>query len=178
MPGIIIPRKTVGEIRKLVDEAADAITVTLSDSKIRFQFDHIVMTSKLIDGTFPDYERVIPANNDKIMEIDPKLFVGAIDRVSTISSEKTRAVKMTLNGKTLTLSANSPESGSATEDVEVNYEDPANIEIGFNARYLLDVAQQMIGEGCRMTLADSNSPTIIQDLSDESALYVLMPMRV
>ncbi len=176
MPGIIIPRKTVGELRKLVEEAGDAIKISLSESKIRFAFDHIVLTSKLIDGTFPDYQRVIPKGNDKIVDVNPKAFSRAIDRVSTISDGKSRAVKIALNGKTMTLSANSPEAGSATEDLEVNGND--NMEIGFNARYLLDITQQIEGDGCRLTLADSASPTIIQDAGDASALYVLMPLRV
>ena len=176
MPGIIIPRKTVGELRKLIEEAGDSIQVSLSEAKIRFAFDHIVLTSKLVDGTFPDYQRVIPKGNDKIIEVNPKAFSRAIDRVSTISDGKSRAVKIALNGKTMTLSANSPESGSATEDLEINGND--NMEIGFNARYLLDITQQIEGDGCRLTLADSASPTIIQDSGDASALYVLMPLRV
>ncbi len=176
MPGIIIPRKAIGEIRKLIDDAADLIKISLSDHKIRFSFDHIVLTSKLIDGTFPDYQRVIPQGNDKIVELDPKDFSRAIDRVSTISDGKSRALKITINGKQMTLSASSPEAGSATEELEVN--GSSEIEIGFNAKYLLDITSQIEGEGCRLTLADSNSPTIIQDNSDPSALYVLMPLRV
>ncbi len=176
MPGVIIPRKAINELRKLLEDAADSIQISLSESKIRFTFDHIVLTSKLIDGTFPNYEQVIPSGNDKIVEVDPKLFTSAIDRVSTISDGKSRALKLTLNGKTMTLSANSPEAGSATEDLEVNGND--NIEIGFNARYLLDITGQIEGEGCRLTLADAASPTIIQDTSDLSSLYVLMPLRV
>ncbi len=176
MPGIIIPRKTIGELRKLVDEAADAIEITLSESKIRFAFDHVVLTSKLIDGTFPDYQRVIPEGNDKIVEVDAKSLTSAVDRVSTISDGKSRAIKIALNGKLMTVSASSAESGSATEEVEVNGE--TDIEIGFNAKYLLDITSQIEGEGCRFTLADPASPTIIQDNSDTSALYVLMPLRV
>ncbi len=176
MPGVIVPRKTVAELRKLVEEAADTIQINLSQSKIRFTFDHIVLTSKLIDGTFPNYEQVIPKGNDKVIELNPKIFSGAIDRVSTISDGKSRAVKIALAGSTMTLSANSPEAGSATEDLEVHGND--NLEIGFNARYLLDITSQMEGEGCRLTLADAASPTIIEDISDHSALYVLMPLRV
>lgn len=176
MPGIIIPRKTIGELRKLVDEAADAIEITLSESKIRFAFDHVVLTSKLIDGTFPDYQRVIPQGNDKIVEVDAKSLTSAVDRVSTISDGKSRAIKIALNGKQMTVSASSAEAGSATEEVEVNGE--TDIEIGFNAKYLLDITSQIEGEGCRLTLADAASPTIIQDNSDPSALYVLMPLRV
>lgn len=177
MPGVIIPRKTVGELRKLLEEAADKVRVSLSENKIRFAVDHIEMTSKLIDGTFPDYEKVIPNDNNQIIEVDPKVFSGAIDRVSTISSEKTRAVKITINGKGMTLSAQSPDAGSATEEIEIN-NDQVALEIGFNSRYLLDITQQIDSDGCRMSLADGTGPTIIQDASDESALYVLMPLRV
>ncbi|MCB9990529.1 MAG: DNA polymerase III subunit beta [Rhodospirillales bacterium] len=176
MPGVIVPRKTVGELRKLLEEAADTIQVSLSESKMRFAFDHIILTSKLIDGTFPNYEQVIPKGNDKMVEVNPKIFSGAIDRVSTISDGKSRAVKIALAGNTMTLSANSPEAGSATEDLEIHGND--NMEIGFNARYLLDITSQIEGDGCRLTLADPASPTIIQDTSDSSALYVLMPLRV
>ncbi len=176
MPGVIIPRKAIGELRKLTDEAADVIQITLSDSKIRFAFDHIVLTSKLIDGTFPDYQRVIPEGNDKVVELDSKAFTSAIDRVSTISDGKSRALKVTISGNSMTLSASSAESGSATEEMEVNGE--TDIEIGFNAKYLLDITSQISGDGCRLTLADPASPTIIQDNSDPSSLYVLMPLRV
>ena len=176
MPGVILPRKAVAELRKLVEEAGDVIQIGLSESKIRFNFDHIVLTSKLIDGTFPDYQRVIPQGNDKVVEVNPKSFSSAIDRVSTISDGKSRALKITLEGKTMTLSANSPEAGSATEDLEINGND--NMEIGFNARYLMDITSQIEGDGCRLTLADSASPTIIEDTGDNSSLYVLMPLRV
>ena len=125
--------------------------------------------SRIISASFRE-------GNDKIVEVDPKLFTSAIDRVSTISDGKSRAVKIALNGKQMTLSASSAESGSATEEVEVNGE--TDIEIGFNAKYLLDITSQIEGEGCRLTLADPASPTIIQDNSDPSSLYVLMPLRV
>ena len=177
MPSVIIPRKTVLELRKLIDEAADTIRISISETKVRFAFDHITLTSKLIDGTFPDYERVIPANNDKVLELDPKVLASAVDRVSTISTEKTRAIKLEINGKTLVLSAHSPDSGSASEELEIKFDaDP--IEIGFNSRYLMDIAQQIEGEGARISLNDGSTATIIQDLGDESSLYVLMPMRV
>lgn len=176
MPDVIIPRKTIGELRKLADEAADSINISLSKSKIQFAFDHVVLTSKLIDGTFPDYQRVIPQNNTKFVELDPKAFTRAIDRVSTISDGKSRAVKITLQGKAMTISANSPESGSATEEMEVN--GTTDIEIGFNAKYVLDITSQIEGEGCRLAFNDPASPTIIQDNSDPSSLYVIMPLRV
>jgi DNA polymerase-3 subunit beta len=177
IPGVIVPRKTVNELRKLVEESGDRVAVELSDTKVRFAFDSVVLTSKLIDGTFPDYERVIPTGNDKVMEVQRNEFTSAVDRVSTISTEKSRAVKLALADGTLTLSANSPENGSATEEIEVKYAG-AGLEIGFNSRYLLDITQQIEGEGVQFTMADAASPTIVRDVADPSALYVLMPMRV
>ncbi|HVY11975.1 MAG TPA: DNA polymerase III subunit beta [Alphaproteobacteria bacterium] len=175
--GVILPRKTVTEVRKLLDEVSGDITIALSSSKVRFSLEHIVVTSKLIDGTFPDYERVIPTGNDKMLELDAKVLASAVDRVATISSEKSRAIKLALAKNTLTLSASSPDAGSAVEEIEVSYKGEP-IEIGFNARYLLDILSQVEGSGARFMMADAASPTIVQDGSDASALYVLMPMRV
>lgn len=177
MPGVILPRKMVGEIYKLAEEAAADITISVSANKIRFAFDHIIVTSKLIDGTYPDYQKVIPQNNDKIVEVDPKAFSSAIDRVSTISSEKTRAIKLSVDNKTMTLASQSPDAGSATEDIEVSNDNLA-LEIGFNSSYLLDITRQLEGDQCRIVFADANAPTIIQDAADASSLYVLMPLRV
>ena len=176
MPGIIIPRKTVIELRKLVDESDDEIQVSLSETKIRFATGEAALTSKLIDGTFPDYDRVIPSNNDKILEVKCKDFAEAVDRVSTISTEKSRAVKLAIGNGSLLVCATSPESGTAEEEIEVRYPGTP-LEIGFNSRYLLDIAEQ-IGEGVQFKMSDAGSPTIVRDSADASALYVLMPMRV
>ncbi|RJG42954.1 MULTISPECIES: DNA polymerase III subunit beta [unclassified Mesorhizobium] len=177
MPGIIIPRKTVSELQKLVDDPDVAVTTELSDTKIRFTIGSVILTSKLIDGTFPDYQRVIPTGNDKKLVIDRESFARAVDRVSTISSERGRAVKLSISEGQVTLAVNNPDSGSATEELAADYSsDP--IEIGFNAKYLLDVAAQLSGSEARFMLADAGSPTLIHDMSDEDALYVLMPMRV
>ena len=177
MPGVIVPRKTVQELRKLVDETEELVEVALSDTKIRFRFDGIVLTSKLIDGTFPDYERVIPSGNDKLMDVPCKMFADAVDRVSTISTEKSRAIKFSLNKGSLTLSATSLDDGSAVEELEVGF-DSEPMEIGFNSRYVLDITQQIEGENAQFALADAASPTIVRDVTDANALYVLMPMRV
>ncbi len=177
MPGVIVPRKTVNELRKLIDETGGDIAVSLSDTKIRFAFDDAVLTSKLIDGTFPDYERVIPVGNDKIMEVDRKSFAVAVDLVATIATEKSRAIKLSVENGVLSLSANSPDAGSAEEEIEARYEGEA-IKIGFNSRYLLDITQQIEGDKAQFVMADSGSPTIVRDAGDGSALYVLMPMRV
>ncbi|MCO5063696.1 MAG: DNA polymerase III subunit beta [Rhizobiaceae bacterium] len=177
MPGIIIPRKTVSELQKLLDNPDIAVTTEVSESKIRFTIGPVILTSKLIDGTFPDYQRVIPANNDKKLVLDRQAFAAAVDRVSTISSERGRAVKLSIGDGQVTLAVNNPDSGSATEEVAADYgSDP--IEIGFNAKYLLDVAAQLTGSEARFMLADAGSPTLIQDAADEHTLYVLMPMRV
>ncbi|MCK5749292.1 MAG: DNA polymerase III subunit beta, partial [Oricola sp.] len=177
MPGIIIPRKTVGELQKLVDDPDLSVTVELSDSKIRFTIGAVVLTSKLIDGTFPDYQRVIPTGNDKDMLVDRQSFAAAVDRVSTVSSERGRAVKIALSEGQMTLTVNNPDSGSATDELAVDYSaDP--MEIGFNARYLLDITNQITGSEVKFTLADAGSPTLIIDTADDASLYVLMPMRV
>jgi DNA polymerase-3 subunit beta len=177
MPGVIVPRKAVGELRKLIEDSVDEVAVELSETKIRFTFDGVILTSKLIDGTFPDYERVIPAGNDKEMIVNCKTFAEAVDRVSAISSEKSRAIKLALSDGMLVLSASSPESGTATEELEVDYQGEA-MEIGFNSRYLLDITHQIEGDNALFTLADAASPTILSETDDTSALYVLMPMRV
>ncbi|MDX2144322.1 MAG: DNA polymerase III subunit beta [Rhodospirillaceae bacterium] len=177
MPGVIVPRKTVGELRKLIEESDADVSISLSDAKIRFGFDNAVLTSKLIDGTFPDYERVIPAGNDKTLEINRKDMFDAVDRVSAISSEKSRSIKMSCEKGMVTLSASSPEAGSATEEVEASY-GAGQLEIGFNSRYLLDILQQIEGDAARFVMADAASPTVIRDVADGSAVYVLMPMRV
>ncbi|HEX5212636.1 MAG TPA: DNA polymerase III subunit beta [Pseudolabrys sp.] len=177
MPGIIVPRKTVGEVQRLIEAGEGEVAIELSGGKIRFSIGDVVLTSKLIDGTFPDYGRVIPANNDKSLTVDKKDFEAAVDRVSTVSSERGRAVKLSITGGRLVLSVTNPDSGSATEELEIEYEaDP--LDIGFNSRYLLDIAAQIEGEVAVLKLADPGSPTLIQDKDAQGALYVLMPMRV
>jgi DNA polymerase-3 subunit beta len=177
MPGVIVPRKTVGEVQRLIEDAEAEITVELSQTKIRFTLAEVVLTSKLIDGTFPDYARVIPVGNDKELTVDKPDFEAAVDRVSTVSSERGRAVKLSLSSGKLVLSVTNPDSGSATEEIEVEY-DAERLDIGFNSRYLLDIAAQIEGEVAVLKLADPGSPTLIQDRDAKDALYVLMPMRV
>lgn len=177
MPGIIVPRKTVAEVLKLVEDPDAEVLVELSQTKIRFTFGPVVLTSKLIDGTFPDYNRVIPTGNEKRLTVERGPFREAVDRVSTISSERGRAVKLAMADGKLTLSVQNPDSGSASEEIEVDY-DASPLEIGFNAKYLLDIADQLESDTALLRLADAGSPTLIQDRDGASALYVLMPMRV
>ena len=177
MPDVIIPRKCVAELRKLLDEIDGSVGVSLSPTKIRFDLGQALLTSKLIDGTFPDYSRVIPTGNDKILKIDPRSFEEGVDRVSTIATEKTRAVKMALDRDKITLSVTSPENGTAAEEVPGDYA-AMPFEIGFNSRYLLDILGQLDGDTIEVHLADAAAPTLIRENDKSSALYVLMPMRV
>jgi len=176
MPGVIVPRKAVAEVIKLLDGSAP-VEVSLSQAKIRFAVGDVILTSKLIDGTFPDYARVIPTANKKTLLLENADLVKAVDRVSTLSSEKGRAVKLNASEDRLIVSANNPESGSAMEEIAADYHNEP-MEIGFNARYLLDIAQQIDGAKTVFKMADGSSPTLISDESDSAALYVLMPMRV
>jgi DNA polymerase-3 subunit beta len=177
MPDVIIPRKCVAELRKLLDEVEGTVEVSLSPTKVRFGLGSAVLTSKLIDGTFPDYNRVIPTGNDKLLKLDPKTFANGVDRVSTIASEKTRAVKISLDRDRVTLSVTSPENGVATEELAADY-GADGIEIGFNARYLLDILHEIEGDTVEVHLADAAAPTLLRENDKSSALYVLMPMRV
>lgn len=178
MPGVIIPRKTVGELQKLLGEGPEGeIRIEVSETKIRFAVASVVLTSKLIDGTFPDYQRVIPLGNDKKLVINRQNFASAVDRVSTISSDRGRAVKLTIENSQLTLTVNNPDSGSAEDQINADYEGDT-LEIGFNSRYLLDITAQLGGDDAIFMFADSGAPTLIRDGKDPDALYVLMPMRV
>jgi DNA polymerase-3 subunit beta len=179
MPPVIVPRKTVGELRKLIDElGADApVDLRLSSARIRFEVGPAVLRSRLIDGTFPDYERVIPTANDKLLVARTKEFSDVIDRVATISTDRSRAVKLSLADGKLTLSAVSPEAGRAVEELDVNYPSEP-LEIGFNARYMLDMSAQIEGDDIELAILDAASPMIVRDPKDNSTLYVLMPMRV
>ena len=177
MPGVIVPRKTVGELRKLLDDDEMEIAVSVSETKIRFATPAITLTSKVIDGTFPDYTRVIPQGNTRKMEVDAANFARAVDRVATVSSERSRAVKLQLDEDRLVLSVNAPDSGAAEEELAVAYADE-RLEIGFNAKYLLEIASQVDRENAVFLFNSSGDPTLMREGNDTSAVYVVMPMRV
>ncbi len=177
MPGVIVPRKTVGELNRLLSDDEAVIQVGVSETKVRFRANGVSLISKVIDGSFPDYTRVIPQGNPKRMEVDAAEFASAVDRVATVSSERSRAVKLALSEDRLVLSVNAPDSGAATEEVAVAYsEEP--LEIGFNARYLLEIAGQVDRENAVFLFNNSGDPTLVREGDDESAVYVVMPMRV
>ncbi|MGB7242950.1 MAG: DNA polymerase III subunit beta [Sulfitobacter sp.] len=177
MAGVIVPRKTVGELRKLLDDDDMEIAVSVSETKIRFATPEITLTSKVIDGTFPDYTRVIPQGNTRKMEVDASDFARAVDRVATVSSERSRAVKLQLDEDRLILSVNAPDSGAAEEELAVAYADE-KLEIGFNAKYLLEIASQVDRENAVFLFNSSGDPTLMREGDDMSAVYVVMPMRV
>jgi DNA polymerase-3 subunit beta len=177
MPGVIVPRKTVGELRKLLDDDEMDIAVSVSETKVRFATPDIVLTSKVIDGTFPDYTRVIPVGNTRRLEVDATEFAQAVDRVATVSSERSRAVKLQLDEDRLVLSVNAPDSGAAEEELAVAYGDE-RLEIGFNAKYLLEIASQVDRENAVFMFNSSGDPTLMREGNDQSAVYVVMPMRV
>ncbi|HVM22369.1 MAG TPA: DNA polymerase III subunit beta [Sphingomicrobium sp.] len=177
MPDVIVPRKAVQELYRLLEELEGTVEISLSPTKVRFGLGSAILTSKLIDGTFPDYNRVIPTANDKLLKLDPKSFSAGVDRVSTIASEKTRAVKMSLDRDKVTLSVTSPENGLATEELPADY-GADGLEIGFNARYLLDILSEIDGDTVEVHLADAAAPTLLRENEKSNALYVLMPMRV
>ncbi|WP_412552663.1 DNA polymerase III subunit beta [Shimia sp. MIT1388] len=177
MPGVIVPRKTVGELRKLLDDDDMEIAVSVSETKVRFATPNITLTSKVIDGTFPDYTRVIPQGNTRKLEVDAAEFAKAVDRVATVSSERSRAVKLQLDEDRLVLSVNSPDSGAAEEELVVAYNDE-RLEIGFNAKYLLEIASQVDRENAVFMFNSAGDPTLMREGGDTSAVYVVMPMRV
>ena len=157
MPGIIAPRKAVNEVQKLLEDLTQDVAIEISTAKARFQFGDVVLTTKLIDGTFPDYARVIPTGNDKRLVVDKEPFERAVDRVSTLSSERGRAIKLAIAEGKMTLSVNNPDSGSASEEIEADY-DSAPIDIGFNARYLLDIVGQLSSDTALIRLGRSWLP--------------------
>lgn len=178
IPGVIIGRKSVTELRKLLDNVDGPLKIRLSATRIEFDLPNATLSSRLIDGAYPDYEQAIPQANDKPLILDAKAFASAVDRVATVVSDKIRVIKMNVTNNSLTLSANSHELGSATEEMQVDFASTTPIEIGFNAKYLLDIAQQIGEDEAHIMLADGNSPAIIRSLNDQDAMYVLMPMRV
>ena len=177
MPGVIVPRKTVAELRKLLDDDSAEISVSVSETKVRFATPTLTLTSKVIDGTFPDYSRVIPMNNTRKLEVDAADFARAVDRVATVSSERSRAVKLALDQDRLILSVNAPDAGAAEEELIVAYADDP-LEIGFNAKYLQEIASQVDRDNAVFLFNGSGDAALIREGGDQSAVYVVMPMRV
>lgn len=177
MPGVIVSRKTVNELYKLLTDTQDDVEIAVSENQISITVHNAVLTSRLIDGKYPDYEEAIPSGNDQLMHFKVREFSQAVDRVATISSDRFSEIKMRLEGNRVQFSAANEDSGRAEEEIEVDYSG-RNIDIGFNSRYLMDVAQQIETDEAQIALSDGNSPIIIRPMNDDSSLFVLMPLRV
>lgn len=178
MPGVILPRKTVNEIISLMDQGATEVKISLSSHKIKVVAGTAVVISKLIDGSFPDYTRVIPAGNTIRVEVNAKAFSRSVDRVAVVSSERARGVRLTIQDGRMVLSASGQDQGTAQEELDVACSTTEILEAGFNHRYLLDALSSVAGEKACLLMADANSPTIIRDTGNPNLLAVIMPMRV
>ena len=178
--GIIIPKKTIFELRKVLDDANGDVSVSLNENKIKFTFNDLKIISKVIDGTFPDYTKVIPQNNNKNFKTNNNELKNAIDRVSAVAANeesKSRAIKLSLEDNKLNLSVESQSKGSANEILDISYNGD-KVDIGFNSKYIIDICNEVDGEEVDISLLDSVSPAIILDNTDENLFFVLMPMRI
>ena len=177
IPGVIIPKKTINELSKLLSENYENIEIEISSNKIIFYIDQLILISKLIDGNFPDYTRVIPKNNINDLKINRENLLSAVDRVSTIANEKSPSIKFKLLENLINLSSVNNENSTATEDIQANY-DGNEIEIGFNSRYVMDILDNLEGKEIKISFNDNSNPIMIQEKIDSENIYVLMPMRV
>jgi DNA polymerase-3 subunit beta len=176
-PGVIVPRKTIGEARRLLDDAGESVELAVSPQKVRFEVNGAALTSKVIDGNFPDYTRVIPKDNNRLVRVDAKLFAQAVDRVATISAEKSRSVRMAIESGRVVLTVRNMEAGQAVEELEIDYDGDA-FELSFNARYLMDITDQISGEHAELRFGGPNDPALVLDPGDADVQYILMPLRV
>lgn len=174
---IIIPRKAVLELSRLLDSADSPAKCVLSQNHLRVETDSLVFTTKLIDGKFPDYQRVIPVDGNKTLEVDRELLKNSMSRIAILSNEKYRGIRLTLTSGNLSIQANNPDQEEAEEELQVDYE-AGDVEIGFNVTYLIDVLTVIDSDKVQLKLKDSNSSAIISDSNDDSSLYVVMPMRL
>ncbi len=180
MTGIIIPKKTILELRKVLDDADGDVAISLNENKIKFAFSDLKVISKVIDGTFPDYTKVIPTNNNKKFKTNNLELKSAIDRVSAVAineETKSKAIKFSVDNNKLNLSVESQSKGSANEEIDINYNSD-KVDIGFNSRYIIDICNEVDGDEIDINLLDSVSPAIILDKTDENLFFVLMPMRI
>ena len=177
IPGVIIPKKTINELSKLLSEDYDDIDIDISLNKIIFYIGNLILVSKLIDGNFPDYTRVIPKNNNNNLVINRENLLSAVDRVSTIANEKSPSIKFKLLENFINLSSVNSENSTATEDLKAEYKGN-EIEIGFNSRYVMDILDNLKGEEVKISFNNNSNPILIKEKIDSENTYVLMPMRV
>ena len=174
---IILPRKTIFQLCSLLTENNQKLRMQISENKIKFTLGKIRLISKVIDGKFPDYKKVVPSGNDKILSISSKDFINSIERVTSVSLDRKEGVKLNINKDNVQLSVNSANSGEGNEKIRAEF-NSENLNISFNSKYLIDIASEIEGTNLKMNLKDSVSPVLIEDISDKNSYYVIMPMKI
>ena len=174
---IILPRKTVFQLCTLLSEIPEKLKMQINENKIKFSFGKVKLISKVIDGKFPDYKKVVPLDNKKVLEVSSKDFVDSIERVTSVSLDRKEGVKLNISKNDVQLSVNSANSGEGNEKINAKF-NSENINISFNSKYLLDIASEIEDKNIRMNFKDSISPVLIEDVSDRNSYYVIMPMKI
>jgi len=174
---LILPRKTVFQLCSLLVEISDQLTMQISENKIKFAIGNIKLISKVIDGKFPDYKKVVPTSNDKTLIVSSKDFINSIERVTSVSLDRKEGVKLVVNRDHVKLSVNSANSGEGNEKIKAEFTSE-NLNISFNSKYLIDIASEVENKNLKMNLKDSVSPVLIEDVSDKNSYYVIMPMKI
>ncbi len=174
---LILPRKTVFQLCSLLTETSDQLIMQTSDNKIKFTLGKLKLISKVIDGKFPDYKKVVPTKNDKILVVSSKDFINSIERVASVSLDRKEGVKLMINKDNVQLSVNSANSGEGNEKIKAEF-NSENLNISFNSKYLIDIAAEVEDKNLKMNLKDSASPVLIEDTSDKNSYYVIMPMKI
>ena len=174
---LILPRKTVFQLSSLLAETSDQLTMQASENKIKFTIGNIKLISKVIDGKFPDYKKVVPTSNDKTLIVSSKDFINSIERVASVSLDRKEGVKLIVNKDHVQLSVNSANSGEGNEKIKAEFTSE-NLNISFNSKYLIDIVSEVEDKNLRMNLKDSVSPVLIEDVSDKNSYYVIMPMKI
>ena len=174
---IILPRKTVFQLCSLLAETSEKLTMQTSDNKIKFSLGKMKLISKVIDGKFPDYKKVVPAANDKTLIVSSKDFIDSIERVASVSLDRKEGVKLSISKDNIQLSVNSANSGEGNEKIQAEF-NSENLNISFNSKYLIDIASEVEDKKLKINLKDSASPVLIEDVSDKNSYYVIMPMKI
>ena len=174
---LILPRKTVYQLCTLLSETTETVVIQLSENKIKFSIGNIKLVSKVIDGKFPDYRKVVPTNNQKTLIVSSKDFISSIERVASVSIDRKEGVKLLINKDNVQLSVNSANSGDGNEKISAEF-NSENLNISFNSKYLIDIASEVEDKKLKMNLKDSVSPVLIEDISDKNSYYVIMPMKI
>jgi DNA polymerase III subunit beta len=174
---LILPRKTVFQLCSLLAETNDKLTMQTSENKIKFSLGKIKLISKVIDGKFPDYKKVVPTSNDKTLTVSSKDFINSIERVTSVSLDRKEGVKLVINKDNIQLSVNSANSGEGNEKIKAEF-NSETLNISFNSKYLIDIASEVEDKTLKMNLKDSTSPVLIEDASEKNSYYVIMPMKI